>query len=336
MEVKHLSGIVACLLLMSGCQHYGMLVKRESELNCPTDIRRTVPWCAGEDAIFCCPCGPDDEFYGYKPTCWGSWPAAGAEWRDVHCGPLQRNSCNTCIEGSQLPGIPMLPLEQLSPPEGVPTTVEPSIVEPALETAPALPAEDSVEPMPNPETVPPLGATPAHGWMAQGEELVSSSLPQALPPVTGGPTNLPTTLLNPTKLAVEESAPLDLTSWLNDQAEKPKPSEVHFVGLAEAEETTPAMIQTVAMETDDAQLEVVPLMEAPQAFTQPRELEQLSPVASTDLQAARPQATTIEIIAPVVKAEVQVVADSDVTNTPHNYEKGSSNFRNRMSAGFVR
>ena len=37
--------------------------------------------------IFYCPCGPSREFYGCKPTCWGAWPAPGAEWRNAFCGP---------------------------------------------------------------------------------------------------------------------------------------------------------------------------------------------------------------------------------------------------------
>ena len=76
-------------LLLNGC-HFGYYPKRQSELNCPTDIRQTVPWCAGEDAVFRCPCGPSPQFYGHKPTCWGTWPASGAQWRDSYCGcPLE-------------------------------------------------------------------------------------------------------------------------------------------------------------------------------------------------------------------------------------------------------
>ncbi|QEG36021.1 hypothetical protein Pr1d_33300 [Bythopirellula goksoeyrii] len=72
-------------LLLGGC-HHGCLIKRRSELRCPTDIRQMVPWCAGEDAIFHCPCKPSPVFYGHKPTCWGAWPASGPEWRDAYCG----------------------------------------------------------------------------------------------------------------------------------------------------------------------------------------------------------------------------------------------------------
>ena len=84
------------LAILSGCQHFGYVAKRESELNCPTDIRQTIPWCAGEDAIFHCPCGPSSDFHGYKPTCWGVWPAPGAQWRDAFCGPLARDHGGPC------------------------------------------------------------------------------------------------------------------------------------------------------------------------------------------------------------------------------------------------
>ena len=92
-----------CVLIMlfavalNGCQH-GILGKRNSELCCPTDIRKTHFGYFGEDAIFCRPCGPDHDYYGHKPTCWHEWPSSGADWRDGTCGP-----CITCapgIEGS--------------------------------------------------------------------------------------------------------------------------------------------------------------------------------------------------------------------------------------------
>lgn len=85
MSKLHTVFVIASTLLYGGC-HHGFLPKRQSELNCPTDIRQTIPWCAGEDAIFQCPCGPSPHFYGHKPTCWGHWPASGSEWRDSYCG----------------------------------------------------------------------------------------------------------------------------------------------------------------------------------------------------------------------------------------------------------
>ena len=85
----HKSRYVLIILLvvgLNGCQH-GILGKRNAELCCPTDIRKTHVGYFGEDAIFCPPCGPDHEYYGHKPTCWRDWPSTGADWRDGTCGP---------------------------------------------------------------------------------------------------------------------------------------------------------------------------------------------------------------------------------------------------------
>ncbi len=95
-----LSGVT----LLSGC-YSGLKMKREQELSCPTDIRQKVPWCAGEDAIFACPCGPDSEFYGMKPTCWSEWPASGADWRNAFCGsPAEIYPLSV---GESVPGVPV-------------------------------------------------------------------------------------------------------------------------------------------------------------------------------------------------------------------------------------
>jgi hypothetical protein len=49
------------------------------EEHCPTDARRI--YCTpGEEAVRRCPCGPDEDFYGHKPTGWRPWPEG---WR---CG----------------------------------------------------------------------------------------------------------------------------------------------------------------------------------------------------------------------------------------------------------
>ncbi|QDV79750.1 hypothetical protein K2D_33660 [Planctomycetes bacterium K2D] len=43
-------------------------------------------WCWGEDAVFDCPCGPDEAYHGHKPTCWRDWQAPASVWRDERCG----------------------------------------------------------------------------------------------------------------------------------------------------------------------------------------------------------------------------------------------------------
>ena len=109
--------MLALVLLLVGCRPCGVLVKRESEMSCPTDIRQTVPWCAGEDAIFHCPCGPEASFYGYKPTCWSAWPASGAQWRDQGCGPQVFEGGYQVIGGSPSTGpyLEPTPLEGFGP-----------------------------------------------------------------------------------------------------------------------------------------------------------------------------------------------------------------------------
>lgn len=77
--------VIGGIAALCGCRP-GWALKRQSEMNCPTDIRQTVPWCAGEDAVFHCPCSPASDYYGHKPTCWGAWPTSGAAWRDAYCG----------------------------------------------------------------------------------------------------------------------------------------------------------------------------------------------------------------------------------------------------------
>lgn len=60
-----LAGVAGCF-----CQ----AVPLPGECHCPTDARRLYCTC-GEEAVRRCPCGPDHEFYGLKPTCWREWPA---------------------------------------------------------------------------------------------------------------------------------------------------------------------------------------------------------------------------------------------------------------------
>lgn len=117
---------------MSGCHSFGPLVKRDSEENCPTDIRKTVPWCAGEDAIFQCPCGPSEDYYGHKPTCWRTWPGPTTVWRDSYCAGACPCSLGPNVNGSNelliLPPTEEGSLEPVQAPEAegaAPATIEP-------------------------------------------------------------------------------------------------------------------------------------------------------------------------------------------------------------------
>jgi hypothetical protein len=88
MRLIPILSVALCLAAFSGC-HCGCCSKRVSELNCPTDIRQTHCWCFGEDALFHCPCGPNEEYYGHQPTCWRDWPTTSQEWRDAFCRPIE-------------------------------------------------------------------------------------------------------------------------------------------------------------------------------------------------------------------------------------------------------
>jgi len=153
MSSKYYLSLICCVAIFSGCQPHGMFVKRESEMNCPTDIRKTVPWCAGEDAIFCCPCGPNEQFHGHKPTCWRPWQSSGAEWRDFHCQPISLPLPETGMPGS-------FPVEQVTPPIEVlsPTEVAPDIQLPDSEerepSSSDFPPTAGEESLPDPEETP--------------------------------------------------------------------------------------------------------------------------------------------------------------------------------------
>jgi hypothetical protein len=136
MHFKRLIFACAALLACSGCYH-GICGKRNSELDCPTDIRQKVPWCAGEDAVFHCPCGPTSDFYGYKPTCWKEWPAPGTVWRDAYCG--------ACYSPAVVEEEIMIPSPNGTAP----------LYESGGESLP-LPTSEEAEPTPTPSTPPEL------------------------------------------------------------------------------------------------------------------------------------------------------------------------------------
>ncbi|TWT97626.1 hypothetical protein Pla108_17780 [Botrimarina colliarenosi] len=63
----------------------------KSNTCCPTDARRMVLSCAGEEAVRQGPCGPDASYYGYQSTCWESWPSNWEEHERQRC-----YECQTC------------------------------------------------------------------------------------------------------------------------------------------------------------------------------------------------------------------------------------------------
>jgi hypothetical protein len=84
------------LAVVAGCCCQAVPLPGENE--CPTDARRLYLTC-GEEAVRKCPCGPDGEFYGLKPTTWREWPEG---WRYAQYGapPYGDHACAapTCEE----------------------------------------------------------------------------------------------------------------------------------------------------------------------------------------------------------------------------------------------
>lgn len=143
MRYASTSLLILVALVAGGCRHYGLLVKREAEKSCPTDIRRTVPWCAGEDAIFKCPCEPSTQFYGYRPTCWRTWPSSASAWRDMYCGNQHHEAVimDLANQNPELIGLPPMEVAPLPP--------EPAVEESKEEAPPAPQASD---PLPQPQS----------------------------------------------------------------------------------------------------------------------------------------------------------------------------------------
>lgn len=184
MRTATTSLLILVALATCGCKQTGFLAKRESEKCCPTDIRKTVPWCAGEDAIFHGPCEPSANFYGYKPTCWGIWPTSGAAWRDSHCGNLHHEAVITDLKNQNRELISLPTLEPLL------VAPEPPVLHEALSISPeAAPIETvPVETVPV-EAIPEVAGPPEAE--PQSEKQPQQEPQEDLPKPTLGPIRLP-------------------------------------------------------------------------------------------------------------------------------------------------
>ncbi len=175
--------LILAALAIGGCKQTGFLAKREAEKCCPTDIRKTVPWCAGEDAIFHAPCEPSASFYGYKPTCWGIWPTSGAVWRDTHCGNLHHEAVITNLtnQNPELISLPQLESEPLPVVESNPLPIAPE--------PPSFPLEKSIKIEPSEDIEEEIEIQPAEE--KEAAEAREEAAEEDLPNPTLGPIRLP-------------------------------------------------------------------------------------------------------------------------------------------------
>ncbi len=198
------------LCVVSGCCCEAYPLPGEDQ--CPTDARRLY-WSCGEEAVRRCPCGPDDHFYGLKPTCWRPWPEG---WQCGHCGGMpfnegaascaesvrDRSTCNspTSNESSCPNGDDSNPFRSQAwqdehpqhsteaeslPPQSLPPTNIPSQQSPAQTPPPATPALEPV----------PLEIAPSN-------EATRNSVPASANP----PTEMPPAQSTPIKTAPPRSA----------------------------------------------------------------------------------------------------------------------------------
>lgn len=198
---KWLPLALVSLSVVSGCccQAYPL----PGENQCPTDARRLYLAC-GEEAVRRCPCGPDREYYGLKPTCWRQWPEG---WR---CGQTGCASCRngaSCAEPvceesiaaqidpnpfrsdtysnrpqqtpATLPLLEKVPANKPAPVSGpaeIPAAKNPTTVSPPIQ----VPAVNTVPPQAGPVPVPPPRVTPL-------EIKPSQTTPLAIPPAQSPP-----------------------------------------------------------------------------------------------------------------------------------------------------
>lgn len=183
--MRHVSTgmLILVALTICGCKSTGLLAKREAEKCCPTDIRKTVPWCAGEDAIFHCPCEPSTAFYGYKPTCWRTWPSSGSAWRDIHCGETHHRAVikDLTHQNSELIQLPPLQaLPEPTPAEPAPEGISPESAEPSSTLEKKFDRQLTTDEVPRLKSAP---RAEADSEKAESPELKPLELPQSLPEV---------------------------------------------------------------------------------------------------------------------------------------------------------
>jgi hypothetical protein len=88
--------LLALMPLAAVCGCCCQAVPLPGENQCPTDARRLYLTC-GEEAVRRCPCGPDREFYGLKPTSWRMWPEG---WRESASFPHDSGCADPCTKSN--------------------------------------------------------------------------------------------------------------------------------------------------------------------------------------------------------------------------------------------
>lgn len=192
--------VAVCFTASSGCLCRGICTKRDNELCCPTDVRKTHFWCFGEDAFIQGPCGPKEELYGYEPTCWREFPAVPPCYGFDYCErPRPLPPVN-----EELPSLPVAqpPASASSPignpfadhtqPADAPGQPQPNLSPPGAAAPLVIPPQSNppFDPTPRPVAAPPASeATPINPADFYGPD--SETLPATNPHSQVQPQSIP-------------------------------------------------------------------------------------------------------------------------------------------------
>jgi hypothetical protein len=211
-KLHNSKGLLLALLSLagvSGC--FCQAVPLPGECQCPTDARRLYCTC-GEEAVRRCPCGPDREFYGLKPTCWREWPAGwgcngtegfpyvdrascggpAAESHMVEAQTSDQTGLSNPFRSDQNDELPVPPVTpQISPKQPTPAPPAPVRLIPPQAT-PAAPTLQKIPPQTVPARQAPDETTPPNNKSAIEKPADKSTIlviappkaPAAAPPIT--------------------------------------------------------------------------------------------------------------------------------------------------------
>jgi hypothetical protein len=188
------------LVGISGC--FCQAVPLPGEHHCPTDARRLYCTC-GEEAVRRCPCGPDHEYYGLKPTCWREWPAGwgcngteGFPYVDhALCGEPVANApaldaptgnetgLSNPFRSDQEAELPVPPVTpQISPKQSTPAQAAPIRLIPPQATPAAPPVLRKTPPQTPPAKQAPVETAPANSKSTTDNPVDKSTILVIAPP----------------------------------------------------------------------------------------------------------------------------------------------------------
>jgi hypothetical protein len=251
---------------VSGCCCQAVPLPAENQ--CPTDARALYLAC-GEEAVRRCPCGPDRDYYGLKPTSWRSWPEG---WNASGYPPMPGGmACGECGDGS-CDGPASTDVDFSNPFRG----------------------KGAIEVLPQPTLAPEQKATPATPPKTAPVEKTPAKEPAA-------PAPLPEFEMAPAELTLPKDEPKAIEPAEKSPAEK-APTE----SKEPAVKALPTPPQATAEQPPTAR--VTPIESAPALPTPPQSSAPVIPPQDNSPKAAEPTKNESPATAPAKDANDQASA----------------------------